>query len=35
LAIAISYDNNRSVVWAIIDAILSWIYAIFFLLFRN
>lgn len=34
LAIAISYDNNHSVVWAIIDGILSWIYVIFFLLFR-
>ena len=35
LAIAISYDNNHSVVWAIIDGILSWIYVIFFLLFRT
>jgi len=35
LAIAISYDNNHSVVWAIIDGILSWIYVIFFLLFRS
>lgn len=35
LAIAISYDNNHSVVWAIIDGILSWIYVIFFLLFWN
>jgi hypothetical protein len=35
LATAISYDNNHSVVWAIIDGILSWIYVIFFLLFRT
>jgi hypothetical protein len=35
LAIAISYDNNHSVVWAIIDGILSWIYVVFFLLFRT
>ncbi|HEX3537582.1 MAG TPA: hypothetical protein VHU15_12540 [Stellaceae bacterium] len=35
LAIAISYGNNHSVVWAIIDGILGWIYVIFFLLFRT
>jgi hypothetical protein len=35
LAIAISYDNNHSVVWAIIHGILGWIYVIFFLLFRT
>jgi len=35
LAIAISYGNNHSVVWAIIDGILSWIYVIYFLLFRS
>ena len=35
LAIAISYDNNHSIVWAIVDGILSWIYVIFFLLFRS
>ena len=35
LAIAISYNNNHSVVWAIIDGILSWIYVVFFLLFRS
>ena len=34
LAIAISYNNNHSVIWAIIDGILSWIYVVFFLLFR-
>jgi hypothetical protein len=34
LAIAISYSNNHSVFWAIIDGILSWIYVIFFVLFR-
>ena len=34
LAIAISYTNNHSVFWAIIDGILGWIYVIFFLLFR-
>jgi hypothetical protein len=34
LAIAISYSNNHSVLWAVIDGILSWIYVIFFVLFR-
>lgn len=34
LAIAISYSNNHSVLWAIIDGILSWIYVIYFVLFR-
>lgn len=34
LAIAISYTNNHSVLWAIIDGILSWIYVIYFVLFR-
>jgi hypothetical protein len=34
LAIAISYTNNHSILWAIIDGILSWIYVIFFALFR-
>jgi hypothetical protein len=34
LAIAISYVNNHSILWAIIDGILGWIYVIFFALFR-
>jgi hypothetical protein len=34
LAIAISYANNHSIVWAIIDGVLSWIYVVFFALFR-
>jgi len=29
LAIAISYTHNRSILWAIIDGILSWIYVIY------
>lgn len=32
LAIAISYANNHSVLWAIIDGILSWIYVVYFVL---
>ncbi len=35
LAMAISYTNNHSVLWAIIDGILSWIYVVFFVLFRS
>jgi hypothetical protein len=35
LAIAISYTNNHSMVWAIIDGILGWLYVIFFALFRS
>ena len=35
LAIAISYTNNHSILWAIIDGILGWIYVVFFALFRS
>ena len=34
LAIAISYNNNHSILWAIIHGILSWIYVIYFALFH-
>jgi hypothetical protein len=34
LAIAISYNANHSILWAIIDGILGWVYVIFFALFR-
>ena len=34
LAIAISYVNNHSVFWAIVDGILWWLYVVFFILFR-
>ena len=34
LPIAISYTNNHSILWAIIHGILSWIYVIYFVLFR-
>ncbi len=33
LAIAISYSQNHSIPWAIIDGILSWIYVIYAALF--
>jgi hypothetical protein len=32
LAIAISYTNNHSVLWAIIDGILGWLYVIYYIL---
>ena len=35
LAIAISYSANHSILWAIIDGLLSWIYVIYFALFRG
>jgi hypothetical protein len=35
LAIAISYNANHSIPWAIIDGLLSWIYVIYFALFRG
>jgi hypothetical protein len=33
LAIAISYSANHSIVWAIIDGLLSWIYVVYYALF--
>jgi hypothetical protein len=33
LAMAISYNTNHSVLWAIIHGILSWIYVVYFALF--
>jgi len=34
LAIAISWSVNKSVLWAIIHGILSWIYVIYYLIVR-
>jgi hypothetical protein len=34
LAIAMSWTANHSILWAIIDGILGWIYVIFYALFR-
>lgn len=33
LAIAISYTNNHSILWALIHGILSWLYVIYAALF--
>jgi hypothetical protein len=33
LAIAISYTNNHSILWAIIHGILGWLYVIYIALF--
>jgi hypothetical protein len=35
LAITISYTENHSILWAIIDGILSWLYVVYFALFRG
>ena len=35
LAMAISFNEHRSVFWAIIDGILSWLYVIYFVLTRT
>jgi hypothetical protein len=34
LAIAISYVNNHSILWAIIHGFFSWFYVIYFALFK-
>ena len=34
LAIAISYTANHSILWAIIHGFFSWLYVIYFALFR-
>jgi hypothetical protein len=35
LAIAISYTNNHSILWAIIHGILGWLYVIYIALFGS
>ena len=35
LAIAISYTNNHSVLWAIIQGLFSWLYVIYYVLARG
>jgi len=35
LAIAISFNTNRSVIWAIIHSFFSWLYVIYFVLFKS
>ena len=34
LAMAISFNVNRSVLWAIIHGLLSWLYVIYYVLVR-
>ncbi|MBN1592851.1 MAG: hypothetical protein JW941_06335 [Candidatus Coatesbacteria bacterium] len=34
LAIAISWSVNKSILWAIIDGVLSWIYVIYYAVTR-
>ena len=33
LAISVSYNNNHSLLWAIIHGIFGWLYVIYFALF--
>jgi len=33
LAMAISYNTNHSILWAIVHGVLSWIYVVYFALF--
>src|SRR6266853_725842 len=35
LAIAISYTTNHSILWAIIHGIFSWLYVVYFALFKD
>lgn len=35
LAIAISYVNNHSILWAIVHGFFSWLYVLYFALFKN
>ncbi len=35
LAMAISYSTNHSILWAIIHGIFSWLYVLYFALFRQ
>jgi hypothetical protein len=34
LAMAISFPTNHSILWAIVDGVLGWVYVIYFALFR-
>ncbi|HQO10320.1 MAG TPA: hypothetical protein PLK90_09625 [Clostridiales bacterium] len=34
LAIVISWSVNKSIIWAIIHGILSWIYVIYYIIIR-
>jgi hypothetical protein len=34
LAFAISYTNNHSILWAIIHGFFSWLYVVYFALFK-
>jgi hypothetical protein len=34
LAMAISYNTNQSILWAIIHGLLGWLYVVYFALFR-
>ena len=35
LAVAISWSVNKSIVWAVIDGVLSWLYVLYYALTRH
>ena len=35
LAIAISWSQNKSILWAIIHGVLSWFYVVYFAIVRD
>ncbi len=35
IAVVASWDRNKSILWAILAGILSWLYVIYFALTRN
>ena len=35
LAITISFNQNRSILWAIFNGILSWAYVAYYILFKR
>lgn len=35
LAIVISWSRNRSLLWAIVHGVLSWLYVIYYALFQH
>jgi len=35
LAIAISWSANKSILWAIVHGIFSWLYVIYYALFKS
>ncbi len=34
IAVALSWDANHSILWAIVHGFLSWVYVIYYLIFK-